>query len=130
MTTKVIQLPCQRRLPSECIMFDMKYFIPSSYIYSKCKQKRYKEICKTIFKKRYTNHKNSSSLFKSKNDKALSTEYWTLIRLKWEIKRPYKAYNPTFNKCNLCLNEKLVITDNAEKNLLNKRSEVISKYYH
>ena len=32
--------------------------------------------------------------------------------------------------CNLCLNEKLAIIDNPEKNLLSKRSEVISQCLH
>ena len=33
-------------------------------------------------------------------------------------------------KCNLCLNEKLAIIDDPDKNLLNKRSEVISQCCH
>ena len=103
---------------------------------SKYKQKRYKEICETTFKKRYASQKRSFSLFKFKNQTILSTEYWILKqnqqapRLTWEIKGQYKAYNPTLKKCNLCLNEKLAIMDNPEKNLLNKRSEVISQYCH
>ena len=60
---------------------------------------------------------------------SLSIEYWTLKqkqrapRLTWEIKGQYKAHNP-------CLNEKLAITDDPNKNLLNKRSEVISHCCH
>ena len=65
-------------------------------------------------------------LINSKNDTTLSVEYWILKqkkqvpRLTWEIKGQYKAYNPTLKKCNLCLNEKLVIIDDPDKNLLNK----------
>ena len=96
-------------------MFNVKYFI---YFFStincsdsKYKQNRYKEICKTTFKKRYANHIKSFNLINSKNDTTLSIEYWTLKqqqgpRLTWEIKGQYKAYNPTLKKCNLCLNEK------------------------
>ena len=40
-------------------------------------------------------------------------------------KEQYKAYNPTLKKCNLFLNENLAIIDNPDKNLLNKKSEVI-----
>ena len=47
-------------------------------------------------------------------------------RLALEIKGQCKADNPTFKKCNLCLNEKLAIIDDPGKNRLNKRSEVIS----
>ena len=103
---------------------------------SKYKQKRFKEICKTTFKKRYASQKKSFSFFKLKNQTILSIEYGILKqkqqapRLTWEIKGQYKAYNPTLKKCNLCLNEKLAIMDNPEKNLLNKRSEVIYQCCH
>ena len=82
---------------------------------SKYKQKRYKRICETTFKKHYANHKKSFNLIKFKNDTILSIEYWNLkqkqqaSRLKWEIKGQYKTYYPTLKKCNLCLNEKLAI---------------------
>ena len=103
---------------------------------NKYKQKRYKGICETTFKKRYTNHKKSFNLIKSKNDTTLSIEYWNLKqkqqtpRLTSEIKGQNKAYSPTLKKCNLCFNEKLVIIDDQDKNLLNKRSEVISQCRH
>ena len=82
---------------------------------SKYKQKRYKRICETTFKKRYANHRKSFNLSKSENGTTLSIEYWNLkqkqqaSRLKWEIKGQYKTYYPTLKKCNLCLNEKLTI---------------------
>ena len=101
---------------------------------SKYKQKRYKRICGTTIKRGYANHKKSFNLTNSKNDTTLSIEYWTLKqkqqapRLTWEIKGQYKAYNPTLKKCNLCLNEKLAIIDDPDKNVLNERSEVISQY--
>ena len=102
----------------------------------KYKQKRYEGIYETTCKKRYANHKKSFKLINSKNDTTLSIEYWILKqkqqapRLTWEIKGQYKAYNPTLKKCNLCLNEKLAIIDDPDKNLLNKRSEVISQCRH
>ena len=103
---------------------------------SKYKQKRYKRICETTFKKRYANQRKSFNLSKSENDTTLSIEYWNLkqkqqaSRLTWEIKGQYKAYNPTLKKFNLCLNEKLAIIDDPDKDLLNKRSEVISQCNH
>ena len=42
---------------------------------SKYKQKRYKGICETTFKKCYANHKKSFNLIKSKNDTTLFMEY-------------------------------------------------------
>ena len=92
------------------------------------KQKRFKGICETTFKKLYVNHKNSFNLIKSKNDTTLSIEYWT--RLISNIKGQYKAYNHTLKKQNLCLNEKLAIIDDPDKNMLNKTSEVISQCPH
>ena len=62
---------------------------------SKYKQKRYKGIWETTFKKRYASHKKSFNLVKSKNETILSVEYWTLKektenpRLTWEIKGQY-----------------------------------------
>ena len=103
---------------------------------SKYKQKRYKGICETTFKKRYANHKKSFNLTKSKTDTTLSIEYWTLKqklvtqRLTWEIKGQYKSHDPTLKKCNLCLNEKLASIINPDKNLLKKWSEVISQFCH
>ena len=100
---------------------------------SKYKQKRYKAICETTFKKRCANYKKSFNLIKSKNDTTLSMEYWNSKQKQqapgftWEIKGQYKAYKPTLKKCNLWLNEKLAIIDNPEINLINKRSEVISQ---
>ena len=83
------------------------------------------------FNKRYANHKKSFNWVNSKNYTILSVEYRSLKqkqqapRLTSEIKGQYKAYN--LKKYNLCLNEKLKIIDDPDKNLLNKRSKVISQ---
>ena len=66
----------------------------------KYKQKRYKGICETTFKKCYANHKKSFNLINSKNGTTLSVEYWTLKekqqapRLTWEIKDNIKLMTP------------------------------------
>ena len=68
---------------------------------SKYKQKRYKGICETTFKKRYATQKKLFNLINSKNDAILSVEYWAVKqkqqapRLTLEIKGQHKAYNPT-----------------------------------
>ena len=98
--------------------------------------KPYKGICETTFKKRYVNHKKSFNVPTYKNDTKLSTEYWALKtkqlhpKVSWQIKRRYNSYNPISRRCNLCLNEKLEILDDQDKNLLNKRSEIISHCHH
>ena len=91
---------------------------------------------KLLQKATIVNHKKSFSLIKSKNDTTLSIKYSSLkqkqqtLTLTWGIKGQYKAYNPTFIKCNPCLNEKLAIIDDPDKNLLNKKSERISQCRH
>ena len=119
-----------------CLTSSILYQATSKCSDSKYKQKRYKGICEATFRKRYANHKESFKLINWKNDTTLSVEYWTLkqkqlaLRLTWEIKGQYKAYNLTLKKCNLYLNEKLAIIDDPDNNLLNKRSEVISQCRH
>ena len=106
-----------------CLTSSILYQATTRCSDSKCKQKRYKGICETTFKKRCANHKKSFNLIKSKNDTTFSIEYWNLKqiqqapRLTWEIKVQYKAYNLTLKKGNLCLNQKLATLDDPDKNL-------------
>ena len=45
-------------------------------------------------------------------------------------KKLFRAYNPQSTSCSLRLNEKLEMLEERENNLLNKKSEVISKCRH
>ena len=100
------------------------------------KPKLYKGSCETSFKNRYSNHKKSFNVPLYKHDTKLSTEYWNLKmkqlnpQISWKIKGIYKSYIPTSKCCDLCLTEKLEILDDPDKNLLNKRSEIISQCRH
>ena len=100
------------------------------------KPKLHKGSCETSFKKRYSNHKKSFNVPLYKHDTKLSTEYCNSemkqlnLQISWKIKRLYKSYNKTSKRCNLCLTEKLEILDDPDKNLLNKRSEIISQCRH
>ena len=103
-----------------CLTSSILYQATIKRSHNKYKQKRQKGIFETILKKRYANQKKSFNLIKSKNDTTLFVEYWTLKqapRLTWEIKGQYKAYNSPLKKRKLCLNEKLVVTDNPDKKL-------------
>ena len=95
------------------------------------KSKLYKGNCEASFKKRYSNYKKSFNVPLYKHETKLSTEYWNL---KKKIKGIYKSYNLTSKRCNLCLTKKLEILDDPDKNLLSKRSEIITqcrrKYKH
>ena len=96
----------------------------------------YKGISSTVFKSRYGNHKMSFNNVRYRNDTELSKEVWKIkdlkgtANLKWSIKGRYKSYNPLSKRCNLCLNEKLEIITHQGDNLLNARSEVVSKCRH
>ena len=52
------------------------------------------------------------------------------FRIKWEIIKQVRDYNPATKHGALCLAEKLSILDHEGHNLLNKRSEIISKCRH
>ena len=45
------------------------------------------------------------------------------------VKNQFSVNNPQSKRCSLCFNEKLKILD-KENNLLNKKSEIISKCQH
>ena len=88
------------------------------------------------FKKRYSNHKRSFNLTVYKNDTELSKEFWKIKRknsvpkIKWRILKKCSRFNRSSLRCNLCLNEKLEIALFKGNNILNKRTELISKCRH
>ena len=98
--------------------------------------KVYIGLAETTFKKRYANHKKSMNHKKYENETELSKEYWKIKehnhapKLTWEIIKQSTPYNPSSKKCYLCLNEKLEIATYENDNLLNKRTELISKCRH
>ena len=85
---------------------------------------------------RFNNHTKSFNLEHYENDTELSKEYWTIKRkhfipkVTWRIIKKCAPFNTTKRKCYLCLNEKLEIASYKGDNLLNKRSELISKCRH
>ena len=131
---------CQQKencpMNGACLKESLVYYATISCNDKNYQPKLYKGSCETSFKKRYSNHKKSFNVPLYKHDTKLSTEYWNLKtkqlnpRISWKIKGIYKSYNPTSKRCNLCLTEKLEILDDPDKNLLNKRSEIISQCRH
>ena len=100
------------------------------------KQKINIGTAKTDFKHRFNNHTKSFNPEHYQNDTDLSTEYWTIKRnrftpeVTWRIIRKCASLNTTKINFYLCLNEKLEIASYKGDNLLNKRSELISKCKH
>ena len=94
----------------------------------------YSSISET--KTRYSNHKKSFNHEKHKNDTQLSNELWKIKASKeepvfvWKNLGQHQPYNVNTKWCLLCLNEKLQITIYRENNMLNKRTEIISKCRH
>ena len=100
------------------------------------KEKLYKGISENWFKLRYGNHKKSFNHKIYKNDSELSNEYWKVKekggnpKVTWRILKKCSAYNPESKRCLLCISEKLEIAEYNGDNILNKRSEVVSKCRH
>ena len=98
--------------------------------------KIYYGISKTKFKTRFSNHKKSFNHEKHKNGTQLSNELWNIKASKeepvlvWKILGQYQPYNVNTKRCLLCLNEKLQIAIYRGNNMLNKRTEIISKCRH
>jgi hypothetical protein len=98
--------------------------------------KNYIGLTEGTFKQRYTQHKLSFRNKKYANSTELSKYIWKLqdikknYNIKWSVITSAKAYSNISKKCNLCLAEKLNIIKANKANLLNKRSELISKCRH
>ena len=81
-------------------------------------------ISETKFKTRFSNRKKSFHHEKHKNNTQLSKELWNIKASKeepvfvWKILGQYQPYNVNTKRFLLCLNE---------NNMLNKRTEIISK---
>ena len=87
------------------------------------------------FKERFRNHTKSFKHQKYENETELSKYVWDLKKknmdhyIKWEILKKSNTYRRKSGNCNLCMEEKLAIITSKE-NILNRRSEVISKCRH
>ena len=98
--------------------------------------KYYYGISDTPFKKRYENHKTSLRHRSHLTASYLSKYYWKLVdkgavpMVKFSIAKRINGKTFT-NTCNLSLSEKaFIIRSQDDKNMLNKRSEFISKCRH
>ena len=89
------------------------------------------------FKARYRNHLKSFRNEIYEKETELSKYIWQLKRsninfnINWKILKKTTGFNPISRSCTLCLAEKLAICSFPNKNnLINKRSELISKCRH
>ena len=98
--------------------------------------KYYYGISDPPFKDHYKNHETSFRHRSHLTNSDLSKYYWKLLdndivpTIKFSIAKRVKG-NTFINNCNLCLSEKAFIIRNLDDvNMLNKRSEFISKCRH
>ena len=90
------------------------------------------------FKKRHSKHKTTFNDKKYAKSTTISNYFWEVKQkqkidpiLKWSILKSVPAYSNITKRCLLCLQEKLeIISYEKPEELLNKRSELISKCRH
>ena len=88
------------------------------------------------FKTRLANHKKSFNFQKYRNDTCLSTHIWDLkdknkrYSIEWKILDKGTTYDPSTNRCNLCLKEKFQISWGAGVASLNSRTEMWKQCIH
>ena len=90
------------------------------------------------FKERHSRHLTSFRHEKYSSETTLSKHYWEVknqtnqnLSLKWSVIKSVPSYSNVSKNCPLCLHEKYEILHYEQpKDLLNKRSEIISKCRH
>ena len=88
------------------------------------------------FQFRYSNHMKSFRNRGYEHETELSKHIWELkdnnteFYLKWSIAAYASPYRCGTRRCDLCLTEKFIIARAEQKNLLNRRTELISKCRH
>ena len=102
-------------------------------------KKMYLGVAETECKKqRYYNHIQSFQDENYSNSITLSSYVWKIKKTKretptlvWEIIKTTALYTNTTKRCSLCLHEKLaILMYPSQSELLNKRSKLVSKYWH
>ena len=133
---------CNCRKPAACPLEGK--CLTNSIIYqatissnSKNPQKfRYIGLTEGAFKSRYNGHLQSIRHEKHEAATELSKKYWELKRggnepsIVWKIVKKVETYKGGQLVCNLCLAEKYFIIRDRGKNLLNSRTELLSKCRH
>ena len=98
--------------------------------------KNYIGLTEGTFKQRLSQHKLTFKHRKYTNSTELSKYIWQLrdkkqdYDIKWTIISHARSYSNISKRCDLCLTEKLMIIKANPKQLLNKKSELISKCRH
>ena len=126
---------CRRKaecpLDNQCLSRSLVY--KASVIPTVAAKRKYLGLTEGIFKDRFNKYKTSFHHDKYQNSTELSKYAWSLqdnndiYHILWEIVEKATPYSNIPKRCNLCLTEKFHIITSNDTNLLNKRSELISK---
>ena len=129
---------CRRKaecpLDNQCLSRSLVY--KASAIPTVAAKRKYLGLTEGTFKGRFNKHKTSFRHDKYQNSTELSKYAWFLqdnndiYHILWEIVEKATPYSNITKRCNLCLTEKFHIITSNDTNLLNKRSELISKCRH
>ena len=123
-------------LNGHCLTENLLYQATMTSNLPNYRSKIYKGISHLPFKLRYNNHKKAFNNQRYRNDCELSKEVWRIkdlggfFDIKWQILLQVTSYSHVSKRCTLCLTEKLSILEHVGDNLLNKRTEIISKCRH
>ena len=96
----------------------------------------YNGLSETMFKTRYSSHKNSFLYPDKRHSTKLSDHIWNLkdnncnFELSWKILAKSNSYSPTTKTCNLCNLEIYFILFKPTLANLNKRNEIMSTCRH
>ena len=96
----------------------------------------YVGLTENSFKTRYLNPKSSFANANKRNNTELSKYIWCLkenltkFKVTWRILKHASSYNPTSNRCNLCLWEKYFIICKPDLASLNTQNKLISSCRH
>jgi len=122
-------------LPTKCLIRNVIY--KAVVQNDKDEEKKfYLGLTENSFKERFSNHKKSFRHKGYEKETGLSKYVWELKEqnkspsIKWSIVKKVNS-KPINNFCKLCLMEKLYIIKSLDnKDMLNKKSELISKCRH
>ena len=123
-------------LNGECLTKNIMYEAAITSNLASYGEKKYKGVTYNPFKTRLGNHEKAFRNESYRNETELSKEVWRIkeqggeYQIKWRIISQHPPYNPSTKRCQLCLNEKLEILEQDGPNLLNKRSEIVSRCRH
>ena len=134
-----ITKPCNCRIKNECPMNGdcrTECIVYKATVTTSNNSKHYFGISEGEFKTRYYNHVKSFKSRANRSDTELSKYLWTLkdsnipFTLVWSIAAKTFKYKCGSRKCDLCTTEKYFIAMTQTNNLLNKKSEIVSKCRH